>query len=154
MGKWLDINLEGRLFTEGLVQHAPIITLAVGFGDKNKQMNNKTFERFKINTITFRNRIAMSPMCMYSAHDGFANDWHTKHYETRAIGGVGLAVVEAAAVIPQGRITPRDIGIWDDAHVEALSNIATALKDNGAVAGIQIAHAGRKASHEIGRAHV
>ncbi len=110
-------------------------------------MKNKTFESFKINKTTFRNRIAMSPMCMYSAHDGFANDWHTKHYETRAIGGVGLVVVEAAAVSPQGRITPRDIGIWDDAHVDALSDIATALKDNGAVAGIQIAHAGRKASH-------
>lgn len=110
-------------------------------------MKNKTFDSFSINKTTFRNRIAMSPMCMYSAHDGFANDWHTKHYEARAIGGVGLAVVEATAVSAQGRITPRDIGIWDDAHISALSDIATALKQNGAVAGIQIAHAGRKASH-------
>jgi 2,4-dienoyl-CoA reductase-like NADH-dependent reductase (Old Yellow Enzyme family) len=85
-------------------------------------------------------------MCQYSAEDGFVNDWHLVHLGSRAVGGAGLVVVEATAVSPEGRISPADTGIWSDAHVEPLSRIAKFLTEHGAVAGIQIAHAGRKAS--------
>ncbi|SDU05052.1 NADH:flavin oxidoreductase/NADH oxidase [Nitrosomonas ureae] len=96
--------------------------------------------------VTFRNRIAMSPMCMYSAHDGFANDYHLVHLGSRAIGGVGLVVVEATAVTAEGRISPGDMGIWKDEHIEPLARIARFVEMQGAIPGIQLAHAGRKAS--------
>jgi len=96
--------------------------------------------------VTLRNRIVMSPMCQYSSDDGLANDWHLVHLGSRAAGGVGLVFVEATAVTPEGRITPKDMGIWDDRHVEPLARIARFVHAQGAVAGIQIAHAGRKAS--------
>ena len=96
--------------------------------------------------ITFRNRIAMSPMCMYSAHDGFANDFHLVHLGGRAIGGVGLVVVEATAVTAEGRISPGDMGIWKDEHIEPLARIARFVEMQGAIPGVQLAHAGRKAS--------
>jgi 2,4-dienoyl-CoA reductase-like NADH-dependent reductase (Old Yellow Enzyme family) len=96
--------------------------------------------------VSFRNRIAMSPMCMYSAQDGFANDFHLVHLGSRAIGGVGLVVVEAAAVTAEGRISPADLGIWKDEHIEPLARIARFVEMQGAVPGIQLAHAGRKAS--------
>jgi 2,4-dienoyl-CoA reductase-like NADH-dependent reductase (Old Yellow Enzyme family) len=99
-----------------------------------------------IRGVTFRNRIVMAPMCQYSAQDGMANDWHLVHLGSRAIGGTALVIVEATAVTPDGRISPRDIGIWDDRHIEPLARIARFLHDQGAVAGIQLAHAGRKAS--------
>src|SRR6188768_2857270 len=99
-----------------------------------------------IRGVTFPNRIAMSPMCMYSAHDGFANDFHLVHLGSRAAGGVGLVVVEATAVTAEGRITPKDMGIWGDQHVEPLARVARFVHSQGAVAGIQLAHAGRKAS--------
>jgi 2,4-dienoyl-CoA reductase-like NADH-dependent reductase (Old Yellow Enzyme family) len=101
-----------------------------------------------IRGVTFRNRIAMSPMCQYSAVDGFVNDWHFVHLGSRASGGVGLAMVEATAVTPEGRITPGDTGLWDDRHIEPLVRIVRYLESQGAVPGIQLAHAGRKASCE------
>jgi len=103
----------------------------------------------KIRGLTFRNRIAMSPMCQYIAKDGFADDWHLVHLGSRAAGGVALVVVEATAVVPEGRITPGDVGIWSDAHAEPLARIAKFVKSQGAVPGIQLAHAGRKASCDL-----
>ena len=99
-----------------------------------------------IRGITFRNRIAMSPMCMYSSEDGFANDFHLVHLGSRAMGGVGLVVVEATAVTAEGRISPADMGIWKDEHIEPLARIARFVETQGAIPGIQLAHAGRKAS--------
>jgi 2,4-dienoyl-CoA reductase-like NADH-dependent reductase (Old Yellow Enzyme family) len=99
-----------------------------------------------IRGVTFNNRIAMSPMCMYSAQDGFANDFHLVHLGSRAMGGVALVVVEATAVTAEGRISPGDMGIWKDAHIEPLARIANFVEAQGAVPGIQLAHAGRKAS--------
>lgn len=104
------------------------------------------FEPLTIREVTFRNRIAVSPMCQYSAEDGFARDWHLVHLGSRAVGGAGLVMVEATAVEPAGRISPQDLGLWSDAHVEPLARIARFLAEQGAVPGIQLAHAGRKAS--------
>jgi 2,4-dienoyl-CoA reductase-like NADH-dependent reductase (Old Yellow Enzyme family) len=99
-----------------------------------------------IRGVKFRNRIAMSPMCQYSAQDGFAHDWHLVHLGSRAAGGVALVVVEATAVTENGRITPGDLGLWKDEQIEPLARIARFVHSQGAVAGIQLAHAGRKAS--------
>jgi len=101
-----------------------------------------------IKSVTFKNRIGLPPMCQYSAIDGFANDWHFVHYGTRAIGGAGLIILEATAITPEGRITPSDLGIWNDGQIAELKKIADFIHNQGAVAGIQIAHAGRKASHD------
>lgn len=103
----------------------------------------------KIRDVTLRNRIAVSPMCQYSSEDGFANDWHLVHLGSRAVGGAGLVLTEATAVESRGRITPSDLGIWKDEHVEMLARIARFIKSQGAVPGIQLAHAGRKASCEV-----
>jgi len=100
----------------------------------------------KIKDIQFRNRIAVSPMCMYSSTDGFANDWHLVHLGSRAVGGAGLIIQEATAVSPEGRITPGDLGIYTEDHLEILQRITSFIHGQGAVAGIQLAHAGRKAS--------
>src|SRR5438105_1528363 len=102
-----------------------------------------------IRGVTFRNRIGVSPMCQYCATDGFADDWHLVHLGSRAAGGAGLVVVEATAVTAEGRISPGDLGIWDDAHAEPLARVARFLHRQGAVAGIQLAHAGRKASCDL-----
>src|SRR5271157_3556220 len=104
------------------------------------------FDSFQIRDISFRNRIAVSPMCEYSSEDGFANDWHLVHLGSRAVGGAGLVFIEATAVTAAGRISPADLGIYRDEHVEKLREIAGFVHDHGAVAGIQLAHAGRKAS--------
>jgi 2,4-dienoyl-CoA reductase-like NADH-dependent reductase (Old Yellow Enzyme family) len=104
------------------------------------------FDEYQLKDVTLRNRIAVSPMCQYSSDDGFPNDWHFVHLGSRAVGGAGLVIVEATAVTPEGRISPADSGIYHDAHVEPFAKIAKFLKANGAVAGIQLAHAGRKAS--------
>lgn len=98
-----------------------------------------------IKGITFRNRIAISPMCQYSATDGFANDWHLVHLGSRAIGGASLIIQEATAVSPEGRISPGDLGLYKDEHIEKLKSITSFIHQHGAVAGIQLAHAGRKA---------
>ena len=100
----------------------------------------------KIREITLRNRIAVSPMCQYSAEDGFANDWHLVHLGSRAVGGAGLVCMEATAVEPRGRISPSDLGIWNPGHIEFLARITRFLRSQGAAAGIQLAHAGRKGS--------
>jgi 2,4-dienoyl-CoA reductase-like NADH-dependent reductase (Old Yellow Enzyme family) len=96
--------------------------------------------------LTLRNRIAMAPMCQYSAKEGMGNDWHLVHLGSRAVGGTGLVIVEATAVTWDGRITPGDLGIWSDEHIEPLARIARFVHSQDAVAGIQLAHAGRKAS--------
>lgn len=106
----------------------------------------KLFEPLKIRSITFSNRIAVSPMCQYSSVDGFANDWHLVHLGARAIGGAGLVVTEATAVLPEGRISPDDLGIWKDDHIAGLRKLTAFIEAQGAVAGMQLAHAGRKAS--------
>jgi 2,4-dienoyl-CoA reductase-like NADH-dependent reductase (Old Yellow Enzyme family) len=104
------------------------------------------FEPIAFRGLTLRNRVAVSPMCQYSSHDGFANDWHFVHLASRAVGGAGLVFTEAAAVTPEGRISPDDLGVWSDAHIGALERIARFVKGEGAAFGIQLAHAGRKAS--------
>jgi 2,4-dienoyl-CoA reductase-like NADH-dependent reductase (Old Yellow Enzyme family) len=106
------------------------------------------FKPLKIKSIEFKNRIVISPMCEYSSVDGFANDWHFVHLGSRAVGGAGLIITEAAAVSPEARITPDDLGIWKDEHITELKKIVGFIHDNGSVAGIQLAHAGRKASHQ------
>jgi 2,4-dienoyl-CoA reductase-like NADH-dependent reductase (Old Yellow Enzyme family) len=106
----------------------------------------KLFSPLNIKNITLKNRIAMAPMCQYSASDGFTNDWHLVHYGSRAAGGTGLIILEAVAIAPEGRITPADIGVWKDEHIPGLKNIAGFIDHQGSVAGIQLAHAGRKAS--------
>lgn len=104
------------------------------------------FEPLNQRGVTFRNRVVVSPMCQYSSVDGFANDWHLVHLVSRAVGGVGLVMTEANAVEPRGRITPQDLGIWKDEHIEMLAQIVDLISRNGAIAGTQLAHAGRKSS--------
>jgi 2,4-dienoyl-CoA reductase-like NADH-dependent reductase (Old Yellow Enzyme family) len=104
------------------------------------------FDPLPIRGITLQNRIAVSPMCQYSSEDGFANDWHLVHLGGRAVGGASLVFTEATAVTPEGRITAEDLGIWKDAHIEFLSRIVRFLAGQGVVPGMQLAHAGRKAS--------
>jgi 2,4-dienoyl-CoA reductase-like NADH-dependent reductase (Old Yellow Enzyme family) len=99
--------------------------------------------------VNLRNRIVMSPMCQYSAKDGFADDWHLVHLGSRAVGGAGLIFVEATAVLPEGRISPGDLGIWSDEHIAPLARIAKFLRSQGATPGIQLAHAGRKGSSNL-----
>jgi 2,4-dienoyl-CoA reductase-like NADH-dependent reductase (Old Yellow Enzyme family) len=104
------------------------------------------FQPLTLRSVTLRNRIGVSPMCQYSAAEGVANDWHFVHLGSRAVGGAGLVIVEATAVAPEGRITPGCLGLWSDQQVAPLARCASFIKEHGAVAGIQIAHAGRKAS--------
>lgn len=104
------------------------------------------FTPLALRALTLRNRIGVSPMCQYSSTDGYANDWHFVHLGAFATGGAGLVISEAAAVVPEGRISPADLGIWHDDHVPALRRITDFIHAQGAVAGIQLAHAGRKAS--------
>lgn len=107
------------------------------------------FAPLQIRGVRFRNRLAVSPMCQYSCVDGFATDWHLVHLGSRAVGGAALVMVEASAVEERGRITPADLGIWKDEHIAGLSRIAHFVRKQGAVAGIQLAHAGRKASTRV-----
>jgi 2,4-dienoyl-CoA reductase-like NADH-dependent reductase (Old Yellow Enzyme family) len=104
------------------------------------------FSPLTIRGVTLRNRIGVSPMCQYSSTDGFATDWHLVHLGSRAAGGAGLVLTEASAVDPRGRISPSDLGIWEDQHVPGLQRVAAFIGAQGAVPGIQLAHAGRKAS--------
>ncbi|MGN7387676.1 NADPH dehydrogenase NamA [Sporosarcina sp. SAFN-015] len=108
----------------------------------------KLFTPFTIRGVELKNRIVMAPMCMYSSHnlDGKVEDWHKIHYSTRAVGQVGLIIVEATAVLPEGRISDRDLGIWSDDHVEGLFEIVRLMKQHGSKTGIQLAHAGRKST--------
>lgn len=109
-------------------------------------MSSLLFTQLSIKSITFKNRIVVSPMCQYSSVDGFANDWHFVHLGSRAVGGAALLISEATSVSPEGRISPEDLGIWKDEHIEKLKQITTFIETQGAVPGIQLAHAGRKAS--------
>jgi 2,4-dienoyl-CoA reductase-like NADH-dependent reductase (Old Yellow Enzyme family) len=104
------------------------------------------FDPLTIQDITFANRAFVSPMCQYSSVDGYANDWHFVHLGGRAVGGAGLVLTEATGVVPEGRISPQDLGIWMDDHIEPLARIVRFIHEQGSVAGMQLAHAGRKAS--------
>ena len=104
------------------------------------------FDTFQLRDVTLRNRVVVSPMCQYSCVDGYANDWHFVHLGSRAVGGAALVMVEATAVLPEARISPQDMGLWSDDHIEPLARIARFVHQQGSVAGIQLAHAGRKAS--------
>lgn len=109
-------------------------------------MSASLHESFTLRGVTMRNRIGVSPMCEYSSVDGFATDWHLVHLGSRAVGGAGLVLTEATAVTADGRISPADLGIYRDEHVDMLARITRFISDQGAVPGIQLAHAGRKAS--------
>ena len=104
------------------------------------------FDSLAIRDVHFANRIFVSPMCQYSSDNGFANDWHFVHLGSRAVGGAGLVFTEATAVLPEARISPQDLGIWSDNHIEPLERIVRFIHEQGSVAGMQLAHAGRKAS--------
>lgn len=110
----------------------------------------KLFQEYTIKDVTFKNRIVMAPMCQYSSHnqDGQVEDWHRTHYATRAVGQVGLIILEATAVQPEGRISAEDLGIWSDEHTKGLTEVVNLMKSYGAKTGIQLAHAGRKATVE------
>jgi len=109
-------------------------------------MSSKLFSIFQIKSIILKNRIVISPMCQYSSKDGFANDWHLVHLGSRANGGASLIIQEATSVSPEARISPEDLGIWSDEHIEKLKNITNFITEHHCVPGIQLAHAGRKAS--------
>lgn len=110
-------------------------------------MAAKLFSPYTVKGVTFKNRIVMAPMCMYSSHneDGHLQNWHRTHYTSRAVGQVGLIIVEATAVSPEGRISPQDLGIWSDEHIAGFQELAGLVKEHGTKIGIQLAHAGRKA---------
>ncbi len=107
------------------------------------------FDPLTLRGVTLKNRIGVSPMCQYSAEDGFVTDWHLVHLGARATGGAGLVIMEATAVTPEGRISPGDVGIWSDEHIAPLGRLTKFIKSQGAVPAIQLAHAGRKASHDL-----
>src|SRR6267143_454497 len=104
------------------------------------------FDELQVREVTLRNRIVVSPMCEYSSTDGFATDWHLVHLGSRAVGGASLVFTEACAVSPEGRISPNDLGIWKDEHIEPLARITRFIREQGVIPGIQLAHAGRKGS--------
>ena len=112
-------------------------------------MSSKLFSPIKLRGVEFKNRIFCSPMCQYSSEEGKPTDWHLVHLGSRAVGGASLVVVEATGVSPEGRISPYDSGIWSDAHAEEFKRITAFIEKHGAVPGIQLAHAGRKASTDV-----
>jgi 2,4-dienoyl-CoA reductase-like NADH-dependent reductase (Old Yellow Enzyme family) len=132
------------------VQNPPPVDVRIGcpaFIDPSRTLPEvDLFSPLRIEGTTFRNRVVVSPMCQYCAKDGLADDWHLVHLGSRAVGGAGLVFVEASAVTPEGRITPGDMGIWGDQHIEPLARIARFVESQGAVPGIQLAHSGRKGS--------
>src|SRR5258708_18194455 len=104
------------------------------------------FDPLSIRDLELANRVFVSPMCEYSSTDGYATDWHLVHLGSRAVGAAGLVMTEATAVLPEGRISPQDLGIWNDGHVAPLARIVRFIHEQGSLAGMQLAHAGRKAS--------
>ena len=108
------------------------------------------FDPLTLRSITLPNRIGIPPMCQYSAHDGLATDWHFVHYGSRAVGGAGVVIVEATAVLPEGRITPGDLGLWNDTQIEPLARVARFIRAHGAIPAIQLQHAGRKGGTGLG----
>ncbi|RMS21023.1 Xenobiotic reductase, partial [Pseudomonas coronafaciens pv. garcae] len=133
--------------TDGPVESVACMNRAwtPGFSTREVTMS-LLLEPYTLRQLTLRNRIAVSPMCQYSSVDGLANDWHLVHLGSRAVGGAGLVISEAMAVTPEGRITPEDLGLWNDEQIEPLQRITRFINAQGAVAGIQLSHAGRKAS--------
>jgi 2,4-dienoyl-CoA reductase-like NADH-dependent reductase (Old Yellow Enzyme family) len=117
--------------------------------DPKSVIRPRLFSRLTLRGVEFRNRVFLPPMCQYAARDGYAGDWHLVHYGARAAGGVGLVLLEATAVAPEGRISPADLGLWSDDHIPSLRRLADFIQAQGAVAGIQLAHAGRKASCDV-----
>lgn len=117
--------------------------------ERDVAIMKKLFEPLKLREIEFRNRIFVSPMCQYSSENGMPSDWHLVHLGSRAVGGAALVMVEATAVSPEGRISPHDSGMWSDEHARAFKRIASFIRSQGAVPGIQLAHAGRKASTDV-----
>lgn len=111
--------------------------------------SSNLFAPLELGNVTLPNRIVVSPMCQYSSEDGFANDWHLVHLGSRGVGGAGLVITEATAVTPEGRISPGDLGLWKDEHIVPLKRIVDFLHGQGTLAGIQLAHAGRKASMRV-----
>lgn len=107
------------------------------------------FSKYSLKSITLKNRIALPPMCQYVANEGIPSDWHYVHYAAIAKSGIGLVIVEATAVSPEGRITPNCLGLWNDEQKQAHTKLAKIIKDAGSIPGIQIAHAGRKAAANI-----
>ncbi len=106
------------------------------------------FDKLQIRDVTLRNRIVVSPMCQYSSPDGFATDWHLVHLGSRAVGGAGLVITEASAVTPEGRISPWDLGIWKDEHIDMLARIARFIREQGAVPGHAVGSRGKEGKHE------
>lgn len=133
-GRSPDLASDSRKSLSPPVLHLPMPTQA------------QLFSPFPLRSVVLPNRIVVSPMCQYSSEDGFANDWHLVHLGARAQGGAGLVLTEAAAVVPEGRITPQDLGIWKDEHIPGLKRITDFLHSQGSWAGVQLGHAGRKAS--------
>ncbi len=117
--------------------------------DKKGHPMSELFSPFRLRELEFKNRIFLAPMCQYSALDGFAGTWHLVHLGGRAVGGAGLVMVEATGVAPEGRISPQDLGIWSTQHAAALAPIAAFIREQGCVAAIQLAHAGRKGSVDL-----
>jgi 2,4-dienoyl-CoA reductase-like NADH-dependent reductase (Old Yellow Enzyme family) len=135
-------------FPGGFIQY-PGLSQIPGLGSDFVLMGHALFSPFQLRSASFANRIGVSPMCQYSCEDGFATDWHLVHLGSRAQGGAGVVILEASAVVPEGRISSGDLGIWKDAHIPALERIARFLHSQGARAGIQLAHAGRKGSMSV-----
>ena len=129
----------------GICSHAGGL-LNSGYGAAGIMGRDNLFSELKVKDVVLRNRIGVSPMCQYSSEDGFFNDWHLVHLGSRAVGGAALIIAEATGVEPRGRISPGDTGLWKDEQVEGLARACAFMKEQGAVPGIQLAHAGRKAS--------
>src|SRR3984885_12855128 len=123
--------------------------LTIGMRVSVSAHSARLFSPIRLAGVTFPNRVFVSPMCQYSGEDGFSSDWHLVHLGSRAVGGAGLVMTEAAAVLPEGRITPQDLGLWKDDHISGLKRIVEFLHGQGARAGVQLAHAGRKASMTV-----
>ncbi len=144
--------MKRRHFCQSAVAAGVAVATATsrGFGQTvqagRREGEPNLFSPLELRGVTLRNRIAMSPMCQYSSEDGFANDWHLAHHAARAVGGAGLLIAEATGVEPEGRITPNCLGIWKDEHVPALRRVTDFVRERSAVPGIQLAHAGVKAS--------
>jgi 2,4-dienoyl-CoA reductase-like NADH-dependent reductase (Old Yellow Enzyme family) len=136
----IKINLRDSTPRNAVMESPP------GDSQEIKRPMPHLFDQLAIRDVTFMNRAFVSPMCEYSSTNGYANDWHFVHLGSRAVGGAGLVLTEATAVLPEGRISPQDLGIWMDDHIEPLARIARFIHKQGSIAGMQLAHAGRKAS--------
>src|ERR1022692_1759726 len=128
---------------------ASVVPIGIRFQEKDRgsvRPMAHLFDSLAIRDVNFANRVFVSPMCQYSSTNGYANDWHFVHLGSRAVGGAGLVLTEATAIFPEGRISPQDLGIWMDDHIEPLARIVRFIHEQGSVAGMHLAHAGRKAS--------